>query len=71
MKTTIWIVIICLGTAAPLFANDTNVLSNEKARVSYAIGMTLGHNWQQQGLDADPEIVARGSRTCSLAGQLC
>ena len=68
MKTTIWIVIICLGTAAPLFANDTNVLSNEKARVSYAIGMTLGHNWQQQGLDADPEIVARGLKDVQSGG---
>ena len=41
-------------------AGSANVFSNEQARVSYAIGMMLGHNWQQQGLEADPEIVARG-----------
>ena len=41
-------------------ASSTNMLSNEQARVSYAIGMMLGHTWQQQGVDADPDIVARG-----------
>ena len=36
-----------------------NVLSDEKSRVSYAIGMMLGHNWQQQQLDVDPDLAAR------------
>jgi FKBP-type peptidyl-prolyl cis-trans isomerase FklB len=59
MKTTVLTVIFSLGIAAPLFADGTNILSDEKARVSYAIGMMLGHNWQQQGLEVDPDIAAR------------
>jgi FKBP-type peptidyl-prolyl cis-trans isomerase len=41
-------------------SKNNDILTNEQARASYAIGMMLGHNWQQQGLDADPEMVVRG-----------
>jgi len=41
----------------------TNVLSDEKARVSYAIGMAVGHNLerslQQQEVAVDPDVVTR------------
>jgi FKBP-type peptidyl-prolyl cis-trans isomerase FklB len=63
MKTTVWTVIVCLGTAAPLFAGDTNVLSDEMARVSYAIGMSVGHNLQglqSQGTRVDTDLIERG-----------
>ncbi len=60
MKNTVWAVIICLGAAAPLFADGTNVLNDEKARVSYAIGMSMGHNLQRQGVEVDADLVARG-----------
>ena len=49
---------LCLGVALPLLAADTNTLTDEKSRVSYAIGMMLGHNWQLQGLDIDADIAA-------------
>ncbi|MFZ1072113.1 MAG: FKBP-type peptidyl-prolyl cis-trans isomerase [Verrucomicrobiia bacterium] len=63
MKTTICTVIICLGAAAPLFADGTNDLNDEKARVSYAIGMSLGRsmqNLQNQGFQFDVDLTARG-----------
>ncbi len=60
MKTTIWTVIICTGCAAPLFADGTNVLNDEMARVSYAIGMSMGHNFQNQGIEVEPDLLARG-----------
>jgi FKBP-type peptidyl-prolyl cis-trans isomerase FklB len=50
---------VSLGLAATLMAEGTNQLSDEKSRVSYAIGMMLGHNWQQQGLDVDADLAAR------------
>ncbi|MDD5140777.1 MAG: FKBP-type peptidyl-prolyl cis-trans isomerase [Verrucomicrobiales bacterium] len=58
MKTTVLAVIFSFGVAAPLFASGTNVLGDEKSRVSYAIGMMLGHNWQQQGLEVDADVAA-------------
>jgi FKBP-type peptidyl-prolyl cis-trans isomerase FklB len=38
----------------------TNVFSGEKARISYAIGMTIGHNFQAQGVEVDTDLLVRG-----------
>jgi len=60
MTKIFWIITISLGIALPLLADGTNsVLSNEKDRVSYAIGMMIGHNLQQQSLPINPEMLAR------------
>jgi len=40
----------------------TNELNSERARVSYAVGMMLGHNFQLQGVEVDSEMVARGMK---------
>jgi len=59
---------ISLGFAAPLFAEGTNILGDEMSRVSYAIGMMLGHNWQQQGLEINPDIAARAIKDVQAGG---
>jgi FKBP-type peptidyl-prolyl cis-trans isomerase FklB len=38
----------------------TNVFNDEKARVSYAIGMSMGRTLQRQGVEVDADLVARG-----------
>jgi FKBP-type peptidyl-prolyl cis-trans isomerase FklB len=68
MKKIILTVILSAGLAAPLFAEDTNVLSDEKSKVSYAIGMTIGHNFQQQGIDVDPVLFLRGLKDSQAGG---
>lgn len=53
----------CLTLAAPLFADGTNQLADEKSRVSYALGLSVGHNFKSQGLTAselDPAQLAKG-----------
>jgi len=60
--------LVCLSTAAPLFAEGTNVLSDEKSRVSYAIGMMNGLQWKQQGLEIDPEIYASAMKQAYAGG---
>lgn len=57
-----------MGVAAPLLADGTNVLGDEKSRVSYAIGMMLGHNWQQQGLEIDPDMAAHAIKDVQAGG---
>ena len=57
----------CLGLAAPLLAEDTNVLADENARVSYAIGMMNGASWKSQDLGFDPDVYMRGLKD-GLAG---
>ena len=58
--------LICLSTAAPLFADGTNQFADEKSRVSYAIGMMLGQNFfKRNGLDTnavDIDIAAQGMK---------
>jgi len=46
----------------------TNVLSDEKARVSYAIGMTLGHNFQSQGIEVQSDMLVRGMKDQQSGG---
>mgnify|MGYP001548825634 FL=1 len=61
MKTFALALILSLGVAAPLLADEgTNILSDDMARASYALGMMLGHNWKQQGLDVDYDLILRG-----------
>ena len=58
----------CLGLVAPLFADGTNQLADEKSRVSYAIGMMTGGQWKAQDIDFDPEIYARGIKDALTGG---
>jgi FKBP-type peptidyl-prolyl cis-trans isomerase FklB len=58
----LFITLFCVGMAAPLFAEGTNQLADENSRVSYAIGLNIGHNFKRGGLDAenvDVDLVAR------------
>ena len=63
----ILVTLFTLGMAAPLFADGTNQLADEKSRVSYAIGMMTGSQWKQQDIDFDPNIYAQGIKD-ALAG---
>jgi FKBP-type peptidyl-prolyl cis-trans isomerase FklB len=50
MKAILLTAVCSLSVAAPLLAGDTNVLGDEKSRVSYAIGMLYGERWKAQGI---------------------
>jgi FKBP-type peptidyl-prolyl cis-trans isomerase len=66
MKKLFLSVSLFAGLVAPLFAENTNVLSDQKTRNSYAIGVMLGQNFlKRQNLDADTvnvDWVARGMK---------
>ena len=68
MKITLLAVIFSAGIVAPLFADGTNVLNDERSKASYAVGMMLGHNWQQQGVDVDLGLVLRGLKDAQAGG---
>jgi hypothetical protein len=57
--------LFCASLAGPLFADGTNQLTDEKSRVSYALGLSIGHFYKQRGLDldsVDPDAVGRAIR---------
>ena len=60
MKTTIAVLTLIACLAVPLLADTTNLLSDEKSKVSYAIGMSIGHNFQQQGVEIDTAVFLQG-----------
>jgi FKBP-type peptidyl-prolyl cis-trans isomerase FklB len=68
MKNLFFGAALCWGLATVAKADSTNLLADEKSRVSYAIGLTLGHNWQQQGLDIDAEVAASAIKTVQTNG---
>jgi len=68
MKTTALTTVLCLAAIAPVFADGTNVLSDDKSRLSYAVGMTFGYRWKQMGLDVDGDLVARGLKDVQSGG---
>jgi hypothetical protein len=70
MKKSALIVTFCLSAVAPLLADGTNVLTDDKSRLSYAIGMMTGHQWKLQGLDFDPDLYARGIKDAMAGGTM-
>ena len=58
---------LSLSLAAPLFADGTNQLADNKSRISYAVGMMTGHQWKAQDIDLDPALYAQGIKD-TLAG---
>ncbi len=45
---------------------DKNSLNDQKAKVSYAIGMDLGKNLKKQSIDIDPDILRKGLKDGQL-----
>jgi len=70
MKTILLAVLFSMGTAAPLFADGTNLFSDEKSKASYAIGMIFARNLQQQGVDVDAEMLLRGLKDEQSGGAM-
>jgi FKBP-type peptidyl-prolyl cis-trans isomerase FklB len=59
MKKFIFATVAVAGLVSVASAEGTSQLTDEKSRVSYAIGLNIGHNFKQQGLDIDANLVGR------------
>jgi FKBP-type peptidyl-prolyl cis-trans isomerase len=55
------------GCTASLIAADESPLKDEKAKISYGYGMEIGKNLKRQGIEIDPELLAKGLKA-SLSG---
>lgn len=63
----LFITMFCLGLAAPLLADGTNLLTDDTSRASYAYGFLNGSQWKSQDVGFDPEVFMRGLKD-GLAG---
>jgi len=68
MKNILLTACLFLTITTPLLAYDTNVLGDDKSRVSYAIGMMLGSRWVQEGIDVSNEMVLRALKDVQSGG---
>ncbi len=58
-----WIWIACLGMiflAGQVNAQEKPAMKSEKEKISYIIGMDIGNNFKRQGVEVDPDILAKG-----------
>jgi len=62
------IALMVAGFTASLMAAEDPSLKDEKAKVSYGYGMEIGKNLKRQGIEIDPDLLAKGLKA-SLAGE--
>lgn len=56
--------------AAHVSAEETQLLTTQKDRESYSLGVEMGRNLKRQGVEADPAIVARGIKDAMTGDKL-
>lgn len=62
------LVVAASGIAA-LAEEPAQTFPNQKAKISYAIGVDIGNSFKRQGVEIDPETLARGLRDSLTGGQ--
>ena len=69
IKTLVFATVAVAGLVSVATAEGTNLLSDQRARVSYAIGLNIGHNFKQQGVDVDVDLVGRAIKDVLSGGE--
>ncbi len=57
-KTLVFLAAIAL--AAPVFAEPTTELKDERDKVSYSIGLDIGSTFKKQGMDINSDVLLKG-----------
>ncbi len=71
MKQIIGAVLAVLLLAVGCTAEDKKIeLTSTKDKISYSIGMSIGRDFSRQGLDVDPDILAKGIKDTLAGDQL-
>jgi FKBP-type peptidyl-prolyl cis-trans isomerase len=68
MSAMKWMAVAAVVTVAVQAMGGDTVLSSQKDKVSYSIGVDLGKSFKHQGLDVDPDVLAKGMKDAA-AGQ--
>jgi FKBP-type peptidyl-prolyl cis-trans isomerase FklB len=60
MKKIVVFIMGCLLLGGNLYADDKALLTTEKEKVSYSMGVDIGKRLKQQSIDFDPDLFAKG-----------
>lgn len=52
--------VLGLTMSSVIAATDSTSLTSDKDKLSYSIGVDLGKNFQNQGIDVNPSVMAKG-----------
>ncbi|MBI5409700.1 MAG: FKBP-type peptidyl-prolyl cis-trans isomerase [Nitrospirae bacterium] len=55
--------------ANTIYAGEDAALKDQRDKVSYSIGMSIGKDFKNQSLDVDPDILARGIKDVFSGGK--
>ncbi len=69
MKLKLIVLLGVLFLVNQVNAQETQVLKNQKDKVSYIIGMDIGNNLKKQSIDIDPNILAKGIKDAFTSGK--
>ena len=65
-----WMVLLVIPfLTAPVFAQETPTLKNEKEKLSYALGMDLGNQLRKMAVDIDPALFGKGLNDALLGSK--
>ena len=56
IKAIAWMVVASTAATSALRAQETNAFKDEKAKISYAIGLNIGENWKRQEIEVDFDV---------------
>lgn len=62
--------VMAFGMTAAFAATDAASLTTDKEKLSYSIGADLGKNFKSQGIDINPEALAKGMQDGMTGTQL-
>ncbi|HDV5711135.1 TPA: macrophage infectivity potentiator Mip [Legionella pneumophila] len=62
--------VIGLAMSTAMAATDATSLATDKDKLSYSIGADLGKNFKNQGIDVNPEAMAKGMQDAMSGAQL-
>lgn len=62
--------VLGLAMSSVIAAPDASTLTSDKDKLSYSIGADLGKNFKAQGIDVNPEVIAKGMQDGISGAQL-
>nr|CAD42887.1 macrophage infectivity potentiator [Legionella pneumophila serogroup 1] len=67
---TVTAAVMGLAMSTAMAATDATSLATDKDKLSYSIGADLGKNFKNQGIDVNPEAMAKGMQDAMSGAQL-
>ncbi|MCL5024772.1 MAG: FKBP-type peptidyl-prolyl cis-trans isomerase [Nitrospirae bacterium] len=70
MKAVWTVVLAVLLLAGQAYAEEKASLGSEKDKISYTIGVDIGHNLKKQSIEVNPDLISQGIKDALSGGKL-